>query len=159
LDGQKEKLKKTVDQPPAGRGWIRGDVFLRFNSSLSGTSSGGSAAPTTGIAGSMARFSIVNNYLYAVNTSSIKVLDISMVNDPQLQNTVPVGWNIETIYPFKNKLFLGSSTGMFIFDISNPVAPAREGSVAHFRACDPVVADDTYAFVTLRAGTVLPGHE
>ena len=151
------KIKEAVDQPPAGRGWIRGDVFMRFNSSLSGTSSGSSAAPVTGIAGSMSRFSIVNNYLYAVNMSSIKVLDISMGIDPQLQNTVGVGWNIETIYPFKNKLFIGSSNGMFIFDISNPAAPAREGSVAHFRACDPVVADNTYAFVTLRAGTFCQG--
>lgn len=152
------KIKETIDQPPAGRGWIRGDVFLRFSSSLSGTSSGGgTAAPVTGIAGSMARFSIVNNFLYAVNMSSIKVLDIAAVNDPQLQNTVPVGWNIETIYPFKNKLFLGSSNGMFIYDISNPAAPVREGSVAHFRACDPVVADNTYAFVTLRAGTFCQG--
>src|SRR6188768_2548587 len=125
------KIKETVDQPPAGRGWIRGDVFLRFSSSLSSTSLGGSAAPVTGIAGSMARFSIVNNYLYAVNISSINVLDISTANDPQLRNTVGAGWNIETIYPFKNKLFLGSSSGMFIFDISNPLAPAREGSVAH----------------------------
>ena len=151
------KIKETVDQPPAGRGWIRGDVFLRFSSSLSSTSLGGSAAPVTGIAGSMARFSIVNNYLYAVNISSINVLDISTANDPQLRNTVGAGWNIETIYPFKNKLFLGSSSGMFIFDISNPLAPAREGSVAHFRACDPVVADNTYAFVTLRGGTPCQG--
>ena len=152
------KIKETVDRPPAGRGWIRGDVFMTFSSFQSGTSSGGgSAAPITGIAGSMSRFSIVNNYLYAVNNSSIKVLDISMAIDPQLQNTVGVGWNIETIYPFKNKLFIGSSNGMFIFDISNPAAPVREGSVAHFRACDPVVAGDTYAFVTLRAGTFCQG--
>ena len=150
------KIKETIDQPPAGRGWIRGDVFMTSGAVQSGA--GNSGMPkAAGIAGSMSRFSIVNNYLYAVNRSSIKVLDISLLNDPQLQNTVGVGWNIETIYPFKNKLFLGSSNGMFIFDISNPVAPAREGSVAHFRACDPVVADDTYAFVTLRAGTTCQG--
>ena len=151
------KIKENVDMPPAGRGWIRRDVFLSFSSSMSGTATGASAAPVTGIAGSMSRFSIVNNYLYAVNRSSLNVLNISAVNDPQLHNTVGVGWNIETIYPFKNKLFIGSSNGMFIFDISNPVAPVREGAVAHFRACDPVVADDKYAFVTLRAGTICQG--
>jgi len=151
------KIKETIDQPPAGRGWIRRDFFMASSSSQSGTSSGSSTAPVTGIAGSMSRFSIINNYLYAVNTSSIKVLDISTVNDPQLRNTISAGWNIETIYPFQNKLFLGSSNGMFIFDISNPVAPAREGFAGHFRACDPVVADNTYAFVTLRAGTFCQG--
>jgi hypothetical protein len=151
------KIRENIDQPPSGNGWIGGGRFSSMSSFQSGTASSGSAAPGTGIAGSMSRFSIVNNYMYAVNMQSIKVLDISAMIDPQLQNTVPVGWNIETIYPFKNKLFLGSSNGMFIFDISNPVAPAREGSVAHFSACDPVVADNTYAFVTLRAGTLCQG--
>ena len=151
------KIRENVDQPPAGRGWIIGDRFALLSSSQSGTGNSGGAAAVTGIAGSMSRFSIVNNYLYAVNYSSIKTLDISVVNDPQLKNTIGVGWNIETIYPFKNKLFIGSSNGMFIFDISNPAAPVREGSVSHFRACDPVVADDTYAFVTLRAGNFCQG--
>lgn len=153
-----KKIKESVDEPPpAGGGWIRGDRFLLMSAAQSGTGSAGAAAPVTGIAGSMSRFSIVNDYLYAVNNSSIKVLNILTADDPQLQNTIGVGWNIETIYPFKNKLFLGSSNGMFIFDITNPVAPAREGSLAHFRACDPVVADDNYAFVTLRAGTFCQG--
>ena len=151
-----KKIKESVDGPPAGGGWLRfNGAQASFSSAPAGNSSG--IKSMTGIAGSMSRFSIVNNYLYAVNRTSIKVLDIAAVNDPQLQNTVDVGWNIETIYPFKNKLFIGSSNGMFIFDISNAVAPVREGSVAHFRACDPVVADDDYAFVTLRAGTFCQG--
>lgn len=155
-----KKIKESVDgPPPAGGGWIRMDRFFSSGSAQSAAPAGnsGGVKSMTGIAGSMSRFSIVNNYLYAVNNSSIKVLNISTVNDPQLQNTVVVGWNIETIYPFKSKLFIGSSNGMFIFDISNPVAPVREGSVAHFTACDPVVADDNYAFVTLRAGTFCQG--
>jgi len=153
------KIKEKVDgSMSAGRGWIRRDVFLSFSSVESGVgNSGGTKSAVTGIAGSMSRFSIINNYLYAVNNSSIKVLNVSTANDPVLQNTVGVGWNIETIYPFKNKLFLGSSTGMTIFDISNPTAPVREGSFAHSRACDPVVSDDDYAFVTLRAGTFCEG--
>lgn len=152
------KIKETIDQAPAGRGWIRRDALL-FSSNSAPASSGnsGGVKAMTGIAGSMSRFSIVNNYMYAVNTTSLKVIDISILNDPQVLNTVAVGWNIETIYPFKNKLFMGSSSGMFIFDISNPAAPVRQGSVQHFRACDPVVADDTYAFVTLRAGTFCQG--
>ena len=52
---------------------------------------------------------------------------------------------------------MGSTNGMFIFDITNPTAPVRQGAVMHFGACDPVVADDDYAFVTLRAGTFCQG--
>jgi hypothetical protein len=64
-----------------------------------------------------------------------------------------MGWGIETIYPFQNKLFIGSRTGMFIFDLSNPAAPTQQGNFAHANSCDPVIADGQYAYVTLRGGT------
>jgi hypothetical protein len=115
----------------------------------------GSQVP--GIGGSMARFAIVNNYLYTVNTSSLGVFDIAVPAEPKSMGNHYIGWNIETIYPFKNKLFIGSSNGMFIYDISSPAAPSPEGSFSHARACDPVVADDSYAFVTLRTGTFCTG--
>jgi hypothetical protein len=110
-----------------------------------------------GIGGSMARFAIVNEHLYAVNNSSLNVIDVANSNDPVKTSTIPFGWNIETIYPFKQKLFVGSSSGMFIFDINNPSSPLLQGQFNHARACDPVVADDDYAFVTLRSGNVCTG--
>ncbi|MBK5272915.1 MAG: hypothetical protein JJE22_18090, partial [Bacteroidia bacterium] len=60
-------------------------------------------------------------------------------------------------YPFKQKLFLGSSSGMFVFNIDNPSAPLFETGFSHAQACDPVVADDNYAFVTLRTGNFCSG--
>jgi hypothetical protein len=117
--------------------------------------SSGSFVP--GIGGSMARFAIVNEYLYAVNNSSLNVIDVANSNDPVKTSTIPFGWNIETIYPFKQKLFVGSSSGMFIFDINNPSSPLLQGQFNHARACDPVVADDDYAYVTLRSGNECTG--
>lgn len=116
-----------------------------------------SATKATGVGGSMARFSIVGNYLYTVNMSSLGVHDISNANNPSFLGSKGIGWNIETVYPFKDKLFIGSSNGMFIYDISNPASPARVSQFSHARACDPVVADDNYAYVTLRAGTFCMG--
>lgn len=114
-------------------------------------------SPTVGVAGSMARFTIINDYLYAVNRFNLNIIDISNANVPAKVGTYAAGWNIETIYPFGQKLFLGASAGMFIINISNPVAPVREGMFQHARACDPVVADNDYAFVTLRAGNFCEG--
>jgi hypothetical protein len=110
-----------------------------------------------GIGGSMARFAIVNNYLYTVNLSNLGIHDISNSADPVVVNTFPIGFNIETIYPFNGNLFIGSRTGMLIYNIGNPGSPERKGSFTHFGACDPVVADDRYAFVTLRTGTACEG--
>lgn len=112
-----------------------------------------STIPVAGIAGSMARFSIVNDYLYAVDHHTLKSISISNANDPAVVANTNAGWDIETIYPLKNKLFLGSMGGVFIFDISNPAAPVAQSNFVHARACDPVIADDNYAYVTLRAGT------
>ena len=110
------------------------------------------AAIATGQGGSMARFAILNNYLYAVTTTHLKTVNISQPQQPVLNGTVNLGWGIETIYPFQDKLFIGSTTGMQIFSAANPSAPVRLGSFGHARRCDPVITDGIYAYVTLRGG-------
>ena len=49
-------------------------------------------------------------------------------------------------------LFLGSMSGMFIYDISKPDVPQFVSEFRHGTACDPVVVDENYAYITLRAG-------
>ena len=46
---------------------------------------------------------------------------------------------------------------MYIYNVSNPDVPARVGQFSHVRTCDPVIADDTYAYITLRSGTPCQG--
>ncbi len=110
-----------------------------------------------GVGGSMARFALMNDYLYTVTDAQLNVFSISTATDPQLSNRVNIGWNIETIYPFKNNLFIGSNTGMFIYSTTNPSVPSKVGQFAHARTCDPVIADDKYAYVTLRSGSTCQG--
>jgi hypothetical protein len=117
----------------------------------------GAPAPSGGMGGSLARFAIVNNYLYAVNLNSLNIVDISTPADPVKLTSFYAGNSIETIYPFNNTLFLGSSVGMFIYDISNPVAPVRQGSFRHATLCDPVVSDANYVYITLRSGNFCQG--
>jgi len=125
-------------------------VFADFSL---GNSAGAKAATPVGIGGSMARFTIVNDYLYAVDHHTLHSISILNPADPKKVATTSAGFDIETIYPLKDKLFIGSMGGLYIFDISNPAMPVSKGSFVHARACDPVVADDDYAYVTLRAGT------
>ncbi len=120
-------------------------------------SAAAAAAPAKGVGGSMARFSIVNDYLYSVSFSHLNAFNISHAVEPVLQNQKNIGWNIETIYPFKNNLFIGSATGMFIYDITQASDPSLVAQFSHVRSCDPVIADDEYAYVTLRSGTQCAG--
>lgn len=58
-----------------------------------------------------------------------------------------------------NYLFIGSTTGMFIFDYaSNPDYPQYVSSASHVRSCDPVVAQGDFAYVTTHGGTNCGGN-
>jgi hypothetical protein len=116
-----------------------------------------SSSTQTGVGGSMARLTIVNDYLYGVSNSDLYAMNISNAASPQLTATRNLGWNIETIYPFKDRLFIGSRTGMFIYSLNNPAQPTQMSQFSHARSCDPVIADDDYAYVTLRTGSSCDG--
>ena len=122
-------------------------TLISCNKSVLDSSNSGSQ---NGTGGSLARFTLSGNYLYTVEDETLSTYDVTNASSPVLKNTLQIGNNIETIYPYKNNLFIGSQNGMFIYDISNPATPKYSGSASHVRSCDPVVANDTAAFVTLR---------
>ena len=131
-------------------------LLLVVLSALSGCSdSKADMAPSAnnGVGGSMARFAIMDNYLYTVSNSTMKVFDISQAQQPRQVNSVKLGLNIETIFPYNNMLFIGSRTGMHIYDNANPTQPVFLSQYQHVQSCDPVVVQGSYAYVTLRDGT------
>ncbi|HZG01865.1 MAG TPA: hypothetical protein VEY71_12745, partial [Chitinophagales bacterium] len=103
------------------------------------------------------RFGIVNDYLYTVSTSTLKTFHAAVPTNPLEVGSQTIGWNIETLYPFKDHLFIGSQTGMFVYSLTNPSNPQHVSSFAHATQCDPVIADDHFAYVTLRSGTNCQG--
>jgi len=128
-----------------------------FNSADAGMIKSGAGASPVGISGSLARFALISNYMYTISNAALRVIDVAVAESPAVVNTVNLGWGIETIFPFKDKLFIGSNTGMFIYSVQNPVSPAMQGTFNHVRTCDPVIADDNYAYVTLHSGTRCSG--
>jgi hypothetical protein len=54
-------------------------------------------------------------------------------------------------------IFLGTTSGVTIFDISIPLSPEHISFYSHFRSCDPVIADGDIAYATLRTGTTFGG--
>ena len=106
----------------------------------------------TGKGGSMARFTIIADYLYAVHNSALKLFNIAhspgIVQGAELQ----LDRLVETIYPFEDHLFLGTTTGMLVYNLNNPAIPAFVSVFEHISSCDPVVVDGNFAYVTLRSG-------
>ncbi len=124
--------------------WREGDDMLMSTNSTTAT--------TTGQGGSLARFKIVDNMLYAVDSHNINIFNIENMAQPVRLESIFAGFDIETIFNRGNHLFLGSMRGMYIYDIENPALPQLVSEFEHGTACDPVVVDEDYAFITLRAG-------
>lgn len=134
--------------------WNGEYLYTSTNNSVTVPNKSSATAPSpTGKAGSYARFGLVDNTLYTVATGSIQVFSIQSPHTPVQKRQLSVNAEIETIFPAGQHLFLGTTTGMLIYDISNPEVPAALGRFAHVRACDPVVVNGTTAYVTLRAGS------
>jgi len=115
-------------------------------------STAANAASSSGQGGSLARFKIVNDYLYAVDSHNINIFNISNLESPESTGNVFAGFDIETIFNRGDHLFLGSMRGMYIYDITSPASPELVSEFQHGTACDPVVVDDNYAYITLRGG-------
>ncbi len=122
-----------------------GSIFSSSESSdnSSGISKGGSTAT----------FAIKGDVLYVVDSEHLNIFDISIENESELLQKTQVGWGIETIFPFGDMLFLGTQSGVLIYDISQPTSPSFISEYSHIVACDPVVTDGDFAYLTLRTGS------
>jgi hypothetical protein len=148
-------VEKTEKVDPANNQWNRYPYWSEdkmFVSNMPGNAV--SNANNVGVAGSMARFALYQNFLYAVENSSLKLFDITTPATPVAKTDIYVGWNIETIFPYNDKLFIGSGTGLYIYGLNDPSNPSLISQFRHASSCDPVVVKGDYAYVTLRSGNL-----
>lgn len=120
-------------------------------------SSGGAS---DGQGGSFATFTLKGDYLYTVDQRKLTsfLIEGAHQENPSFVNTVNVGFGIETLFGFGENLFIGSNNAMYIYGLENPESPDLKSVSNHFRACDPVVANETNAFVTIRGGSRCGGN-
>lgn len=140
--------ERVYDNPIVYPVYMAGAAFDGLKNFNSQISSGG-----VGIGGSMARFGIKDNTFYILDNNNLRIFDINVKSSPVKLFDLNLGWGIETMFLTEKTMFLGSTTGMLIYDITDPRSPIRKSSYSHLRSCDPVVVDDTLAYVTLRSGT------
>jgi hypothetical protein len=149
----REKVHQSTNPWPI---FYKGGIAFLDATNSSGASSGVSGSGV-GFGGSMARFGIKDKVLYIVDQNTLKIFDISNKTAPVKSGDFYPGWGIETMFITGDKMFLGTTTGMVVFDISNPLVPSARTFFSHARSCDPVVVSDTLAYITLRTGTTCGG--
>lgn len=131
--------------------WIE-NTAIQFDGTMGETTSNSTGTQTTGIAGSTAQFTISENYLYCLQSGALQLFDISAATSPVFSGDVNMGWNVETIFPYNEYLFIGSTTGVSIYSNSNPASPEYISTFNHITSCDPVVVSGNFAYSTLRSG-------
>jgi hypothetical protein len=73
----------------------------------------GGTGSSTGVGGSMARFVITGDYLYAVDKKNLLTFNITS-SDPNQESEKNVGWAIETIFAYNNSSHIGAEQVMHI---------------------------------------------
>ena len=133
---------------------LQSDVAAGF-SSKAAIAPGSGSGPGNG--GSLTRFTLSQDRLYMMDGADVQAVDVSVSNQPVATGRRTVSWDIETIFPFKENLYVGSASGMYILNVSDPDQPSVIGTYSHVTSCDPVIVDDDYAYVTLRSGNECQG--
>lgn len=150
VDWEVKKITEKLEDYTYG-GWLfRGEMDFVANATAGAKWSGGA-----GTGGSMARFMLNEDYLYVIAVPvRLKTVDIASPDKMAVIDSIDVPRNMETLFRLQNNLFIGTTTGMLIFDLADPKKPVQVSSYDHIRACDPVVVDGQYAYVTLRTGNM-----
>ena len=126
-------------------GWGNGGIALN---------SGSSGSNSTGINGSMSRFSIYNDHLYSVINNYLNVFDLKGNKPVKSGADFYIGRNVETIFSYKDNMFMGTPTGLLIYSVKDPLKPVFQSSLSHVYGCDPVVVENDLAYVTVHSGNL-----
>ncbi|MGE5348880.1 MAG: LVIVD repeat-containing protein [Actinomycetota bacterium] len=150
VDWEVKKITEKLEDYQYGGVIFRGGMDFVMNAEAGVKWTGGS-----GTGGSMARFMLNEDYLYVIAVPvRLKTVDIKTPAEMEVIDSIDVPRNMETLFRLEENLFVGTTTGMLIFDLVNPKKPVQISSYDHITACDPVVVDGQYAYVTLRTGNM-----
>ena len=115
------------------------------------TEDGGSGQVST--AGSMTRFLPIDQFLYTISFNELVLFELTSSHQPLRWGKLDTETWAETLFRLNDILYVGSTNGMLMYDVTDAGNPSYINRIEHFRSCDPVVADEAYAYVTLRGGT------
>ena len=111
--------------------------------------------------GTVNRMTYHTGHVYIVGRYDLNIIkDDDNFHLVTQRKNVGVGDEMETIFPYKDKLFIGSRSSMEIFDVSeaaNPVNNKKGGKRSehefrfdHATSCDPVLPKGNAAYISLR---------
>jgi hypothetical protein len=150
--GERTMLVEESNSRPDFWGWIfGGGKNVMFDTSAPPMASPSNKS-SSGVNGSMSRFALYDKYLYCVINYQMQIFDLSTEKPEKISGENIYVGNVETIFSYKENMFLGMPTGMSIYSVKNPTKPERCSTITHVLGCDPVVVDNDLAYVTVHSG-------
>ena len=102
--------------------------------------------------GTVNRITHAQDHVYVIGLSSMAIIDDSngAFEATGSTNHLNLPEAMETIFPYEDKLFVGSRTSMNIYDAEQPAYPTDLYQFDHATSCDPVLPINDVAYITLR---------
>lgn len=114
-----------------------------------------SAIPTSFAGNSASQSGTVNrinkngDFIYLISNRNIIVMNDNAFDTDFSSNRSPID-DMETVFPYEDHLFVGSSSSMGVFSLDDPRDPQELYTFVHATSCDPVLPHNDVAYITLR---------
>lgn len=148
-----EEFKLNDSRIQEIRNSLNGAIYVDFEDQLIPRSAVPSsfAGNSNGAIGTVNRISEHNGYVYVIGKGRLTIF--SSNDSFEFLTHKNMGWEMETVYPLDDRLFIGAQSSMDIYNLGNPTDPQFEGQYWHPVACDPVLpVDGQTAYLSLRSG-------
>ena len=128
-------------------------LCLVFQGCGEGSGAGGASQSGSGTSvsqsGSTAAMATYENAIYTLINGVVIVTDLE---SEKSSNRYSFGDPFaETLYVYRNYLYVAGLLDVAIYDISEPLIPERVSNYDHARACDPVIVSNDIGYITLRS--------
>ena len=138
------ELKERVEEYERSSSWWSGNKELMQDAGPGNLS-------TTGKNGSMSRFGLYQDYLYTVVNNYMSIFNLSGETPVKAIENEYIGSDVETIFSYEDKMFMGTPRGLLIYSVEDPLKPTYCSEIWHVYGCDPVVVDNDLAYVTIHS--------
>lgn len=106
----------------------------------------------------LSRFAIQSNFLYSVTDfANLEVFNLINLTRTDSINTIKLDLFPFSIFSYKNKLFISSTTGSVVYDNSVPETPRKISIFPKGNSCDKTVFQNDIAYVISLQGSYCGG--
>ncbi|MCO6459779.1 MAG: hypothetical protein J5I59_00110 [Saprospiraceae bacterium] len=105
-----------------------------------------------GKSGSTASMITYGDYMYFIDNSILRTMSLTDPAHPVQTSQVNIPGIAETLFAFEDALYVGTRTGVLVYDLTNKAQPVYQDNAFHWPAHDPVVVQGNYGYSTTRWG-------